>query len=91
MHAELVTVDGVEFWDLPRLPDIKPAEDDLLYEVKDTDRIDMIANMRLKDPRLWDIIAQANEYRLIPNELKPGTLIRLPSIARTLSELRNKQ
>lgn len=88
VHADLVTVDGVEFWDLPRLPGIPNATDDLLYEVTDSDRPDLLAQKRYGDSRLWDILAQVNDWNLPILDLKSGDIIRMPSAARVTTKLR---
>ena len=78
-HAQLVVLDGIEFWDLPDYPEIPVRTDDLSHDVDDLDRIDLIANTFYKDPTLWWVIALANDIRLPDIQLNPGTTIRIPS------------
>lgn len=80
--------ENIEFWDLPMAAQIKPADDDLLYRVDKTDRKDNIAWNQYRDPRLWDVIADINGMSLLPVDLKPGDLIRLPSYNRVVVSIR---
>ena len=73
--------DGVEhaFYDLAKLPSIGLRDDDLLHVVTANDRIDRLAFAAYGDPRLWWVIAQANDFESAWTGLKPGATIRLPS------------
>lgn len=90
-YANLLKINGVEFWDLPVLPSVKPSQDDLLYQVPssgDQKTISDISYEFYDDHRLWDVIAQMNEMRLLPGDLKEGDIIRLPSMRRIVEEIR---
>jgi hypothetical protein len=76
---EFVTVDGFEFWDLDDLPTIRPQTDDILYRVRQTDRIDLLANQHYGNPVLWWVIAVANDMEILPTALNIGETIRIPS------------
>lgn len=78
----------VEFWDLPMNSQTKPARDDLLYQVDQRDRIDTVAFNRYGDARLWDVIADINEFSVPPIDFVPGDTIRLPSYQRVILEIR---
>lgn len=77
--GELVTIDGVEFWDVLDLPSIPAQRDDLIYKVVGPDRIDLIAYRFYNDARLWWVIAVANGMEEIPTELHVGDDILIPS------------
>jgi nucleoid-associated protein YgaU len=77
--ADLATVDGVEFWDLPEYPAIESRNDDIQYQVSDGDRIDSLATKFYGDPTLWWVIAVANDLDLIPSNLVPAATITIPS------------
>lgn len=77
--GEVVTVDGVEFWDILDLPEIPAQRDDLIHTVVGADRLDLIAQRYYTDPRLWWVIAVANDLEELPTELNVGDDIRIPS------------
>jgi|WetSurMetagenome_2_1015567.scaffolds.fasta_scaffold53084_2 hypothetical protein len=87
--GELVSVDGVEFWDVLDLPEIPEQPDDQLYTVLGTDRIDLLAYRLYKDARLWWVIAVANGMEDIPTDFNEGEVIRLPSPRYVLQVLFN--
>src|SRR3972149_5526884 len=75
----LITVDDFEFWDhavLP-VPDVQP--DDVLYQVKDGDRLDLLAFRFYGDPILWWVIAVANGIELNPVQFNTGDKLRIPA------------
>ena len=77
-HSKLYLVDGVEFWGRPELREIPFSANDVMYEITSTDRIDLIAKKFYKRPRLWWIIAHANNMTDFPLCLVPGEKIRIP-------------
>lgn len=79
--ADLLTVNGIEFWDVPSFPDIPPQPDDTTFTVDDlTDgRIDTIAYKVYGDAQLWWVIALANGLDLLPTQLKRNMVLRIPS------------
>jgi len=77
--ADLVSVDGVEFWDTVDLPEIPEQADDVSYVVTSIDRIDTLAYTFYGDHRLWWVIAVANDMELLPTALSAGNTIRIPS------------
>lgn len=85
--ARLITVGGVEHWESPEYPEVGNAADDLLYEVQAGDRIDLLSNRFYQTPDLWWIIALANEFRLLPNDLNTRDMIRIPSARRVFSQI----
>lgn len=85
--ARLITLDDVEHWELPEYPEIDPAPSDGRYTVDRGDRIDRLANHYYNDPALWWIIALANGMELLPNDLKPGEEIIIPSQRRVFTEI----
>ena len=85
--ARLITIDDVEHWELPEYPVIAPAASDGTYTVDRGDRIDRLANHYYQDPTLWWVIALANGMELLPNDLKPGVEIRIPSQQRVFVEI----
>lgn len=85
--ATLRDIERLEFWELPRFPDVEERrDDDTLYRVQQTDRIDNLAFKFYEDPGLWWILAIVNDLRLLPVDLKPGRTLKVPS-RRFLNEL----
>ena len=84
---ELISINGVEFWELDNLPTVPVSTEDIYYRVKQDDRIDSIAYEFYSDPNLWWVIALANDMDLLPTDLNPNDVIRIPSpsyVANTL-------
>lgn len=51
----------------------------LVYQVRQGDRLDLLANRFFRDPRKWWLIADANPDVLAPEQLLvPGRLLRIP-------------
>lgn len=50
----------------------------LHYKVVLGDRLDNLANKFFNDPTLWWFIAQANPEIFYPDQLLPGSIIRIP-------------
>lgn len=88
--AKLMTLDGVEFWDLLDLPDIPIQPDDIQYQVVAQDRIDLLAYNFYGDPVLWWVIAAANGLELLPTQLNVGQFLRIPSVNFVRSNLFQK-
>lgn len=86
LHARLHRVDEVVFWGTTEPPEIAPADDDLLYTVTEIDRIDNLAFAFYGDEHLEWVIKRANGIYLIPNDMRPGDEIRIPSFERLLRE-----
>jgi hypothetical protein len=76
---DLVSVNGVEFWELDNLPSVPTSPADIYYRVEVLDRIDNLANRYYGDPNLWWVIAVANNMNILPTDLQPGAVIRIPS------------
>lgn len=85
--GELKLVDEVEFWDTVDLPEIPVQFDDLEYQVKGHDRIDLVAWRFYGDPVLWWVIAVANDMEILPTDLNRYEIIRIPSPRYVLQEL----
>lgn len=85
--ARLLTLDGVEHWELPEYPKVEPAADDLRYTVDRNDRIDRLADSFYGSPDLWWILALANGMELLPVDLNQGAIITVPSQRRVFSEI----
>jgi len=77
--GEVVTIQGVEFWDVLDIPEIPVQRDDLVHRVIGADRIDLIAHKYYNDARLWWVIAVANDMEELPTALNVGDDIRIPS------------
>jgi len=77
--ANLVKVSGIEFWDIPDLPDMEPQKDDLLYQVDEFDRFETLAYKFYGDHRLWWVIARRNKMLDVPTNLQTGQVIVIPS------------
>lgn len=78
---ELLSIQGVEFWELDALPTVPTQPDDVYYQVLDSDRIDLLATRFYGDPNMWWVIAIANDMNLLPTDLQIGSTIRIPSPA----------
>lgn len=51
----------------------------LVYQVREGDRLDLLAHKFFHDPRKWWLIADANPDVLAPDDLlAPGRLLRIP-------------
>mgnify|MGYP001558493041 CR=1 FL=1 len=72
--------------------DIRDDENDVILRIQDGQRIDALAHSFLGDGRYWWIICLANGINFpLGNEMKPGTLLRIPTNAnRVLSMIRDK-
>lgn len=80
--------DRVRCYEMPEFPVIEEADDDIIYTVARSDRIDVIAERYLGTPELWWVIAVANGLRLIPNEINPQQTLRIPTQNRASQILR---
>jgi hypothetical protein len=67
------------FWSEFRPPAFDPASDDTFYEVKENDRIDLLAFQFYGDDRLKWVLLVANNITLPEVELVPGLSLRVPS------------
>jgi len=85
--AQLLEIDGFTFWDTLEPPDIPEQSDDISYDVKSHDRIDLLANRFYGDPVLWWVIAVANDMEIIPTDFNVGDILRIPSPRFVLQEL----
>ena len=77
--VDIFTNEGFEFWDLSILPTIPVRIDDKRYQVTGPDRIDNLAQKFYGDPRLWWVIAVANNIEIVPTQLNVGMKLRIPS------------
>ena len=80
IHAEMLQLEEVIFWDKSRFPEIDAKDDDTPYVVQKGERIDNLAFRQLGSDRLGWVIAVRNNLRLFPNDLVPGEIIYIPSI-----------
>lgn len=87
LFKELLSIYGVQFWELDRLPTIPEQPDDVYYQITETDRIDLLAGSVYGDVHAWWIIAIANDMDVLPTDFQPGRVIRLPSPAYVASTL----
>lgn len=85
--TDLISKDGYTFWDATPQVDIPEQDDDIQYTVRDLDRIDSLAVKFYGDPVLWWVIAQANDWELVPSEIATGDVIRIPSPRYVLGSL----
>ncbi len=77
--ASLLETGGVTYWDTLELPDLPVQSDDLQYTVRSTDRIDLLAFRFYGDSLLWWVIAEANDFEILPTDLFASDVIRIPS------------
>jgi len=87
--SRLVTLGGsnVVSWEMPEYPAINEGQDDILYQVQQEDRIDLLAQRFYGTPELWWVIAVANGLALLPNDLRPYSTIRVPSNNRVFNSI----
>lgn len=60
--------------------DIVPPVDYTVHRVVDGDRLDQLAAIAYDDPEFWWVIADANPQVFYPDDLVPGTLIKIPRV-----------
>lgn len=92
IFARLLTLtstrgEDVETWEMPELPEVAASGDDIIYQVQQDDRIDLIAERFYGNPELWWVIALANDLNLLPNDLAPFSTIRIPSNKRVFTKI----
>lgn len=85
--ARLLEIDSFVFWDTLELPAFPEQFDDVSYEVKQTDRIDLLAFRFYGDATLWWVIAGANDMEILPTDMDTGDILRIPSARFVLQEL----
>lgn len=79
IFGELLTDEGVEFFDLLQLPPLDVQVDDLQHAVRPHERLDGIATTYYQNPSLQWVLAHANDLDLWPTGLYPGQVLRVPS------------
>ena len=77
--SEYLSVDGFEFWDFVDVPTIPEQPNDLLYQVRSSDRLDILAHRFYGDAIYLWVIAAANNLELIEAELNLGAILRIPA------------
>jgi len=85
--AMLKEIGGVECWEMPEHPTIDAAQDDIIYTVKRTDRVDILAKNFYGAPDLWWVLAIANNVSLVPNGFYENQVIRVPSPSRVFTKI----
>ena len=83
--ANVREVDGIEFWELPDIPDIKSNKDRMLNV--ETNRIDILSKKAYNTYSLWWIIAKSNNIFFPPRDL--SGIQRFPNM-RAIGEKINK-
>jgi len=78
-HAQLVQVDGVQFYDKTRPPAVEDRSTDKPIRPRSLERQDGLSFKHQKDSRLWWTIALRQDLRLWPNDWVPGTEIKVPN------------
>jgi nucleoid-associated protein YgaU len=64
---------------LKRTRELAAVEAAQVYQVREGDRLDLLANKFYRNPRKWWLIADANPHLLSPDELlQPGEVIMIP-------------
>ena len=72
-------LEEIEHFDLLELPEIPVQADDTAYEVLSSDRITTLAYKFYDSAVLWWVIAAANGLELLPVDMYPGLILRIPS------------
>ncbi len=75
----LKTETGKKYYESNIYPLITPRETDIYVITTVGDRLDILANQYYKDPRMWWIIASANNIRKDSIFITPGTQLRIPT------------
>lgn len=75
----LVTLDSYEFFDFEPYPEFAARPDDLWYQVVAGDRPDTLGQKFYGSPRLWWVVAVANELEILPSQLYVGQILRIPN------------
>lgn len=69
-------------------PKIKPSDSDFYVITEETDRLDLLAKKYYNDPKMWWIIAVANNINDGNFYVEPGRQLRIPSnLSRILNDL----
>lgn len=93
-RVDLITlnngIEDIEFWELPdnTVVEVKAAGSDSIKTFNANERIDTVAHNTVGDVIAWDVLAGLNELRELPQDLKPGDRIRIPTRPRLASEIR---
>jgi hypothetical protein len=93
-RVELITLNNgteeIEFWELPdnTVVEVSAAGSDSIKTFNANERVDTVSHNALGDVVAWDVIAGLNELRELPQDLKPGDRIRVPTRPRLASEIR---
>lgn len=79
--TDLFEYKGIPFWGQTEYPDIPFSDEDQYIEItqEQAKRVDLIAYDKYGDPTLFWAILLANDIDL-PNQLREGMVLRLPSI-----------
>lgn len=86
-HAELVVVDGIEFWARPEIPDLPPASTDTYHTIEDAVRIDMLARLKYRRQDWWWLLAHRNDMRVLPSEMTPAQTMVIPAATAIRKEI----
>lgn len=72
--------DGVHRATVVPTREIVPPSEYNNHRVVEGDRLDTLAAIAYDDPELWWVIADANPTVFYPDDLKPGTLLKIPLV-----------
>jgi hypothetical protein len=73
VHPERTFIDPI------RTPQYEPVKEDFMVEVKEGDRLDILANELYGDENLEWILMDANPQYTSPLDIKPGDFINVPN------------
>ena len=85
--SRLINDNGLRFFEAPNLPEIQPADDDIIHVVTGGDRLDKISDTYYGRPDFIFIIALANGMEIYPNDLSIDDKLRIPSPTRVENEI----
>jgi hypothetical protein len=77
--ANLVMVDGRQFWDLPTIPELQAQDDDIQYQWDELDVPELVSNQFYNDTSLFWIIAKRNGLSDWPGTIQTGDVLVIPS------------
>lgn len=74
----LRSVDGIEFWDLPVLPEIPETNQDISKRVQRYARTDQVGWGAYREEYLGWVLHAANDHFFPPRDMAPGDVVRFP-------------
>lgn len=77
----IIEYNSEKVYEFPWQCEINKSDGDVYLYITSSMRLDQLANEYYGDPKLWWVIAQANNLKNPLIEFKIGTMIRIPSLS----------